>query len=181
MGNLSTPKSVQKLQTALHAKAEAEAGYRFYVLYDKISREDILAHAYAQCRSNKGAPGVDGQDFADIEAYGVERWLGELALALRQESYRPDPIRRVYIPKANGKLCQAPQGEAVGSRGESPVTPLTVRDKVVEVLQAAGATEEMVAAAVGAAGEFGDSPPRPNIEIQVAALLEEAADRLDVS
>jgi RNA-directed DNA polymerase len=73
-------------------------------LYDKISREDILAHAYAQCRSNKGAPGVDGQDFADIEAYGVQRWLGELALALRQETYRPDPIRRVYIPKANGKL-----------------------------------------------------------------------------
>jgi group II intron reverse transcriptase/maturase len=88
----------------LHAKAKAEAGYRFYALYDKISREDILAHAYAQCRSNKGAPGVDGQDFADIEAYGVQRWLGELALALRQETYQPDPIRRVYIPKANGKL-----------------------------------------------------------------------------
>ena len=104
MGNLSTPKSVQKLQMALHAKAKAEAGYRFYALYDKIGREDILAHAYAQCRSNKGAPGVDGQDFADIEAYGVQRWLGELALALRQETYRPDPIRRVYIPKANGKL-----------------------------------------------------------------------------
>jgi hypothetical protein len=78
---------------ALHAKAKAEAGYRFYALYDKISREDILAHAYAQCRSNKGAPGVDGQDFADIEAYGVERWLAELALALRQETYRPEPIR----------------------------------------------------------------------------------------
>jgi hypothetical protein len=61
LGNLSTPKSVQKLQTALHAKAKAEAGYRFYALYDKISREDILANAYAQCRSNKGAPGVDGQ------------------------------------------------------------------------------------------------------------------------
>ena len=89
---------------ALHAKAKAEAGYRFYALYDKISREDILAHAWAQCRSNKGAPGVDGQDFADVEAYGVQRWLGELALALRQESYRPDPIRRVFIPKANGKL-----------------------------------------------------------------------------
>ena len=58
MGNLTTPKRVQKLQTALHAKAKAEAGYRFYALYDKISREDILAHAYAQCRSNKGAPGV---------------------------------------------------------------------------------------------------------------------------
>ena len=100
MGNLTTPKSVQKLQMALHAKAKAEAGYRFYALYDKISREDILAHAYAQCRSNKGAPGVDGQDFADIEAYGIERWLGELALALRQETYRPEPIRRVFIPKA---------------------------------------------------------------------------------
>ena len=104
MGDLSTPNSVQKLQTALHAKAKAEPGYRFYALYDKISREDILAHAYAQCRSNKGAPGVDRQDFEAVEAYGVERWLGELALALRQETYRPDPIRRVYIPKANGKL-----------------------------------------------------------------------------
>ncbi len=69
MGNLSTPDSVQKLQAALHAKAKAEPGYRFYALYDKISREDILAHAYAQCRSNKGAPGVDRQDFEAVEAY----------------------------------------------------------------------------------------------------------------
>jgi group II intron reverse transcriptase/maturase len=104
LGNLSTPKSVQELQKALHAKAKAEADYRFYALYDKISREDILIHAFAQCRSNKGAPGIDGQDFAGIETYGVERWLGELALALRQETYRPAPIRRVFIPKANGKL-----------------------------------------------------------------------------
>jgi RNA-directed DNA polymerase len=104
LGNLATPASVQKLQTALHAKAKTEAGYRFYALYDKIYREDILAHAYAQCRSNKGAPGVDGQDFADVEAYGVERWLGELAIALKEETYRPDPIRRVFIPKPNGKL-----------------------------------------------------------------------------
>jgi len=89
---------------ALHAKAKSEAGFRFYALYDKIYREDILAHAYAQCRSNKGAPGVDGQEFADVEAYGVERWLAELAQALREESYRPDPIRRVFIPKPNGKL-----------------------------------------------------------------------------
>ena len=118
MGNLSTPKSVQKLQTALHAKAKAEAGYRFYALYDKISREDILAHAYAQCRSNKGAPGVDGQDFADIEAYGVQRWLGELALALRRETYRPDPIRRVFIPKANGKL--RPLGISTVRRSQVP-------------------------------------------------------------
>ena len=104
LGNLSTPSGVQKLQTALHAKAKAEVGYRFYALYDKIYRADILAHAYAQCRSNKGAPGVDGQEFADVEAYGVERWLDELALALSEERYRPDPIRRVFIPKVNGKL-----------------------------------------------------------------------------
>uniref|UniRef100_UPI001FCCF87D reverse transcriptase domain-containing protein n=1 Tax=Ensifer aridi TaxID=1708715 RepID=UPI001FCCF87D len=66
--------------------------------------------------SNKGAPGVDGRDFADIEAYGLERWLGELALALRKESYRPEPIRRVFIPKANGKL--------------RPLGISTVRDRV---------------------------------------------------
>jgi RNA-directed DNA polymerase len=101
---------------ALHAKAKAEPGFRFYALYDKISRDDILIHAYAQCRSNKGAPGVDGQDFADVEAYGVARWLGELALALREESYRPDPIRRVFIPKAKGKL--------------RPLGISTVRDRV---------------------------------------------------
>src|SRR6201992_1343735 len=89
---------------ALHAKAKAEASYRFYALYDKISREDILAHAYAQCRSNKGAAGVDGQDFTDIEAYGIERWLAELALALRQETYRPEPIRREFIANADRQL-----------------------------------------------------------------------------
>jgi RNA-directed DNA polymerase len=116
LGNLSTPKSVQKLQRALHAKAKAEAGYRFYALYDKVYREDILAHAYAQCRSNRGAPGVDGQDFVDIEAYGVQRWLGELALELREESYRPDAIRRVFIAKTNGKL--------------RPLGISTVRDRV---------------------------------------------------
>jgi len=116
LGNLSTPDSVRKLQRALYAKAKSEAGFRFYALYDKIYREDVLAHAFAQCRSNKGAPGVDGQDFTDIEAYGLETWLGELALALREESYRPDPIRRVFIPKANGKL--------------RPLGISTVRDRV---------------------------------------------------
>jgi group II intron reverse transcriptase/maturase len=104
LGNLSTPKCVQRLQRALHAKAKAEPGFRFYALYDKTYREDILAHAYARCRANKGAPGVDRQDFAAVEAYGRKRWLGELALALREESYRPEPIKRVFIPKANGKL-----------------------------------------------------------------------------
>src|SRR3954468_3254132 len=116
LGNLSTPIRVQKLQMALHAKAKAEAGYRFYALYDKIHREDILAHAWAQCRSNRGAPGVDRQDFADIEAYGVEQWLSELSLSLRKETYRPDPIRRVFIPKPNGKL--------------RPLGISTVRDRV---------------------------------------------------
>ena len=104
LGNLSTPLNVQKLQAALHAKAKSSDCYRFYALYDKIHRQDILAHAWAQCRSNKGAPGVDRQDFADIEAYGVERWLSELSLSLREETYRPESIRRVFIPKPNGKL-----------------------------------------------------------------------------
>jgi RNA-directed DNA polymerase len=98
---------------ALHAKAKAEAGYRFYALYDKISRDDILAHAYAaRTRAHRGWT----EDFADIEAYGVERWLAELALALREERYRPEPIRRVFIPKANGKL--------------RPLGISTVRDRV---------------------------------------------------
>jgi len=114
LGNLATPASVQKLQMALHAKAKTEAGYRFYALYDKIYREDILAHAYAQCRSNRGAPGVDGQDFSDVEAYGVQRWLGELAIALKEETDRPEPIRRVFIPKTNGKL--RPLGRRNSSR-----------------------------------------------------------------
>ena len=104
LGNLSTPNSVRKLRRALHVKAKAEPDFRFYALYDKLYREDILNHAYRQCRANRGAPGIDGQDFADVEAYGVERWLGELAFALREETYQPDAIRRVYIPKANGKL-----------------------------------------------------------------------------
>jgi group II intron reverse transcriptase/maturase len=116
LGNLATPASVQKLQTALHAKAKTEAGFRFYALYDKIYRDDILAHAYAQCRSNKGGPGGDGQDFSDVETYGLERWLGELATALKEKTYRPEPIRRVFIPKPNGKL--------------RPLGISTVRDRV---------------------------------------------------
>ena len=98
MGNLSTPECVQRLQKALHAKAKATPSDRFHALYDKIYREDILAYAYARCRSS------NGQDFADVEAYGRERWLAELALALREETCRPEPIRRVFIPRANGKF-----------------------------------------------------------------------------
>lgn len=104
MGNLSTPESVRKLQTALQAKAKAEPEFRFYALYDKLYREDVLLTAYRKCRANKGAPGVDGQTFDDIESYGRERWLGELAQALKEQSYRPQAIKRVYIPKPNGKL-----------------------------------------------------------------------------
>ena len=101
---------------ALHAKAKAEADYRFYALYDKISREDILAHAYAQCRSNKGAPGVDGQDFADIEAYGVDRWLAELALALRQET-RDLEIGHLTTPNSVQKLQTALHAKAKAEAG----------------------------------------------------------------
>jgi len=75
--SLATPESVQRLQAALHAKAKGEPNYRFYMLYDKVHRPDVLAHAYACCRGNHGAAGVDGRTFEDIEAYGVERWLGE--------------------------------------------------------------------------------------------------------
>jgi hypothetical protein len=79
--SLSTPESVQRLQAALHAKAKGDPGFRFYALYDKVHRSDVLAHAYACCRANRGGAGVDGQTFEAIETYGRERWLGELAEA----------------------------------------------------------------------------------------------------
>jgi RNA-directed DNA polymerase len=100
---LEPPVSVQKLQAALQAKAKGSPGYRFYLLYDKVYRKDILEYAYRCCRANRGAPGVDDQDFADIEAYGEERWLGELADKLRGKTYRAEAVRRVWIPKADGK------------------------------------------------------------------------------
>ena len=100
MGNLTTPPSVQKLQSALHAKAKAEPGYRFYLLYDKVYRADVLEYAYRCCKANKGAAGVDGQRFEDIEAYGEERWLGELAQALRRKTYEPQAVRRVWHAEA---------------------------------------------------------------------------------
>jgi RNA-directed DNA polymerase len=99
---LAPPESVQKLRTALQAKAKSAPNYRFYLLYDKLYRKDVLAYAYQRCKANKGAPGIDGQEFVDIEAYGVDRWLGELAETLRGKTYRAESVRRVWIPKAEG-------------------------------------------------------------------------------
>jgi RNA-directed DNA polymerase len=102
--SLIPPFKVGKLQTALHTKAKNSPGYRFYALYDKLYRRDILEWAFIRCRKNGGAPGVDGQSFADIEAYGQDQWLDELTEELRNETYRPRPVRRVLIPKGDGKL-----------------------------------------------------------------------------
>jgi len=116
--SLSTPSTVRKLQEALHAKAKGSPDFRFYALYDKLYREDILVHAYACCKANGGAPGVDDQNFADIEAYGLERWLGELTEELRNKTYRPQAVRRVWIPKSDGK--------------RRPLGIPTVRDRVAQ-------------------------------------------------
>jgi RNA-directed DNA polymerase len=116
--SIVTPASVQKLQTALHAKAKEAPGFRFYALYDKVYREDVLAFAYQCCKANGGAAGVDGQSFEDIETYGVERWLGELARELKSRTYQPLPVRRVYIPKPDG--------------GQRPLGIPAIRDRVAE-------------------------------------------------
>ena len=102
--SLPTPESVRKLQRALYAKAKAKPAYRFYALYDKIYRPDVLQWAWSCRRANGGSAGVDGQSFAGIEASGVEVWLDQLAQELRTKTYRPQAVRRVYIPKADGKL-----------------------------------------------------------------------------
>ena len=109
---------VEKLQTALHAKAKAEPKYRFYALYDKLYRADVLFTAYERCRANKGAAGVDGQTFADIVKYGVWKWLGELTEELKNKTYQACPVRRVWIPKADGK--------------QRPLGIPTIRDRVVQ-------------------------------------------------
>jgi RNA-directed DNA polymerase len=106
--SLLPPEKVEKLQAALHTKAKGSPDYRFYALYDKVYRGDVLAVAYMRCRENDGTAGVDGQTFEDIETYGLYRWLGELAEELRKETYRPQPVRRVFIPKPDGK--QRPLG-----------------------------------------------------------------------
>jgi RNA-directed DNA polymerase len=108
VSNLTTPASVQKLQTALHDKAKESPDFRFHALYDKVYRKDVLAFAYECCKANGGAAGVDSQTFEDIEGYGVERWLDELAQELKSRTYQPLPVRRVYIPKPDGK--QRPLG-----------------------------------------------------------------------
>src|SRR4051794_24596368 len=106
--SLPPPPKVQKLQEALHAKAKGAPTYRFYALHDKVYRKDVLEWAYVRCRANDGAPGVDRQTFEDIEAYGLDRWLDELAADLKAKTYRPQPVRRVFIPKPDGK--QRPLG-----------------------------------------------------------------------
>lgn len=117
--SLTTPPKVEKLQTALHAKAKAAPAYRFYALYDKVYRADILAHAYQRCHANQGAAGVDGESFQDIEAYGVERWLAALTQALQDWTYRPSPVKRVWIPKPDGQ--------------QRPLGIPTIRDRVVQM------------------------------------------------
>jgi RNA-directed DNA polymerase len=102
--SLPTPTdTVEKLQKSLHAKAKTEPDFRFYALSDKIYRLDVLKVAYGRCRANRGAPGADGETFEMIEAQGLETWLGLRQKELREGSYRPQPLRRVWIPKANGE------------------------------------------------------------------------------
>ncbi len=117
--SLPTPTKIRTLQEKLHAKAKTEPGFRFYSLWDKVCRADVLAHAYQRCRANRGAPGVDGVRFDDIEASGRDQWLGNLQQELRRGSYQPQPLRREWIPKANGKM--------------RPLGIPTIRDRVVQM------------------------------------------------
>lgn len=116
--SLATPEKIRKLQRALYVKAKQEPTRRFHVLYDKVWREDILAHAYACCRANGGASGVDDETFARIEAEGVERWLRALREKVRTGRYKPQPVKRVMIPKPGG--------------GQRPLGIPTIRDRVVQ-------------------------------------------------
>jgi RNA-directed DNA polymerase len=116
--SLATPEKIRSLQRKLYRKAKAEPAFRFYVLYDKICRDDILRHAYGLVRANAGARGVDGMSFAQIEEQGLVAWLAGLREDLVSKTYRPDPVRRVMIPKADG--------------GERPLGIPTIRDRVIQ-------------------------------------------------
>lgn len=120
--SLTPPIKVGKLQAALHDRAKRAPSYRFYALYDKVWRDDVLRHAWERCRANDGAPGVDRQSFEQIERAGLETWLGELSRQLREKRYRPDAVRRVMIPKADGK--QRPLGIPI------------IKDRVVQMAAA---------------------------------------------
>jgi len=116
--SLTTPESIGRLQRKLYCKAKAEPAFRFYLLYDKICREDMLVHAWRLCRANGGAPGVDGVSFEAIEEGGLEKWLAGLRTELVGKTYRPAPVRRVLIPKPGG--------------GERALGIPTIRDRVVQ-------------------------------------------------
>jgi len=118
LGNLQTPEKIRNLQTKLYHKAKSEPEYRFYLLYDKVYRLDVLCHAHALAQSNAGAPGPDGQTFADIEARGVEEVLAEIAKELKEGSYRPGPVRRKNLEKPDG--------------GVRPLGIPNVRDRIVQ-------------------------------------------------
>jgi len=116
--SLETPDKIRSLQRKLYCKAKAEPEFRFYLLYDKIWREDVLDHAYALAKANKGAAGVDGVSFDQVEAAGRQEWLSRLREEIRTKSYRPQAVRRVMIPKPDG--------------GERPLGIPTLRDRVVQ-------------------------------------------------
>jgi RNA-directed DNA polymerase len=117
--SLTPPAKVQKLQETLHAKAKRAPSYRFYALYDKLYRSDVLLYAFLCCQANQGAAGVDGQTFEAITDYGLLRWLDELAEELRKKTYRPQAVRRAYIPKPDGK--------------QRPLGIPTIKDRVVQM------------------------------------------------
>mgnify|MGYP001488443753 CR=1 FL=1 len=118
---LKTPENIRELQRKLYRKAKQEKEYRFYLLYDKVYRLDILNHAYRLVKANKGAPGIDGETFESIEERegGAEKYLEEIAGVLKRKDYKPQAVRRVYIPKAAG--------------GKRPLGIPVIKDRVVQM------------------------------------------------